>query len=567
MLQMRFYVDKKVVLGFLVSVGLVTWLAAQTYIYNQKLKETTSWLMHTNRVLYHTSQLRSVLAAMEAAERGYRLGHEPNFRKQYEVLAAQIYQQLHELKERTKDNIHQQHRLQTIEGLALREQEAFLNGDRQDNYAPGDEALMQRMYEEINAMEQDEKKLRDERSAQSSYRAQQFNNTFFGLLVATGIILVLVLFLVNRHARARYHAEQAVRSAAAHIQDIYDHAPCGYHSLDERGVIQEMNQTWLNWLQYKREDIVGKRNFADLLTPESLERFKEQYPLFKERGYVNDLEFDLVRRDGTILSVILSSSAVRVHGKFSTRSTAIDYTEKRRANEQILLLNKELESFAYSVSHDLRAPLRSVNGYTKILQEDYADKLDAEGIRVLNIIINSAARMNHLIDDLLNFSRLGRKALDIAPLDMTALVRAACQEVAEPERAQRTIHCEVHTLLNCPGDPSLIRQVWINLMSNAVKYTRGKAVAEIEITSKMAGHEVQYCVRDNGIGFDMAYQHKLFQVFQRLHHAQDFEGTGVGLAIVHRIVTRHGGSVWAESEAGQGAAFYFSLPTYQNPIS
>lgn len=221
--------------------------------------------------------------------------------------------------------------------------------------------------------------------------------------------------------------------------------------------------------------------------------------------------------------------------------------------------NRELEAFSYSVSHDLRAPLRAIEGFTRILEEDYRNALDDEGKRLLAVIIKSTATMSRLIDDLLAFSRAGRHEIKHSPLDMEAMVKSIYTEIVPSEDVQR-VEFTVHPLAPAVGDPGLIRQVWVNLLSNAVKFSSLRQRPVIVVGSSVSESEVVFCVQDNGTGFDMAYAGKLFGVFQRLHSAREFEGTGVGLAISQRIVNRHGGRMWAEAAPGRGATFFFTLP-------
>ena len=219
-------------------------------------------------------------------------------------------------------------------------------------------------------------------------------------------------------------------------------------------------------------------------------------------------------------------------------------------------VNKELSSFSYSVSHDLRAPLRAVDGYARMLEEDYTTRLDDEGRRLLGVIRESAGRMGQLIDDLLNFSRLGRQPMARHSVDTAGLVNDVIQEV----RAQSPAKIEIGDLPQAQGDRALLKQVWVNLIGNALKYSSKRDAARVEIGGQIEGEENIYWVRDNGAGFDPRYAAKLFGVFQRLHSNEEFTGTGVGLAIVQRVVTRHGGRVWAEGRPGEGACFSFSLP-------
>ncbi|MFM1932134.1 MAG: hypothetical protein RL226_1437 [Bacteroidota bacterium] len=220
---------------------------------------------------------------------------------------------------------------------------------------------------------------------------------------------------------------------------------------------------------------------------------------------------------------------------------------------------RELESFSYSVSHDLRAPLRAVSGFTEVLYEEYGDKLDEMAHHYLTRIRKGAMEMSELIDDLLDFSRMGRKQLIAADVDMSALVQEVVTEL-QSQVPERVIHFNIDVKHQCQGDASMIRQVLINLIWNAIKFTGKREVAEISIVSSDSGEFNTYSVQDNGVGFDMAYAKKLFGVFQRLHPHEDFEGTGVGLAIVQRIVSRHGGAVTPFGEEGVGARFEFTLP-------
>jgi signal transduction histidine kinase len=238
--------------------------------------------------------------------------------------------------------------------------------------------------------------------------------------------------------------------------------------------------------------------------------------------------------------------------------------ELSRLASELKQSNKELESFSYSVSHDLRAPLRAIDGFSQAVLEDYATSLPADGQRLLATIRQNTNRMGRLIDDLLSFSRLGRKELEMVPVDLTALAEAVARELrkAEPERR---VEVTVAALPSVQGDYSLLRQVLTNLIGNAFKFTRHRPEARVEIGSRSEGGETAFYVRDNGTGFDVRYAGKLFGVFQRLHRDDEFEGTGVGLALVQRIIHRHGGRVWAEGRVDEGATFSFTLPRGTQP--
>ena len=227
---------------------------------------------------------------------------------------------------------------------------------------------------------------------------------------------------------------------------------------------------------------------------------------------------------------------------------------------QLQAANKELEAFSYSVSHDLRAPIRAIDGFSHILLKDYSDRLDDEGKRIFNIIQSNARNMGQLIDDLLAFSRLGRQDIRLSNLDMGELARSVFEELKLNNSFERTPQLNINTLPHARGDGAMIHQVFVNLLSNAIKFTKHKEAAVIEINGRIEDSQNIYYVKDNGAGFDMRYANKLFRVFQRLHRQDEFEGTGVGLALVQRIIHRHGGRVWAEGKVNEGATFYFTLP-------
>jgi len=286
------------------------------------------------------------------------------------------------------------------------------------------------------------------------------------------------------------------------------------------------------------------------------------------------IETKRVTKRGKVVDVLFSASLV-IDPENGARSFAImerDITEQKIAAEQILLLNhdlrskiiqleganKELESFSYSVSHDLRAPLRSLMGYASILKEDHSDILDVEANRMLEVIQRNAIKMNSLIDDLLEFSRLGKKEVSRVEVDMREVVDAIIGELT-PSPSHEVVF-NVGKLPHAMADQALITQVWTNFINNAVKYSGKKDAPRVDIDSYKEDNQTVFFIKDNGAGFDMQYADKLFGVFQRLHKQNEFEGTGIGLAIVHRVVTRHGGHVWAKAKPGEGATFYFSLP-------
>lgn len=259
------------------------------------------------------------------------------------------------------------------------------------------------------------------------------------------------------------------------------------------------------------------------------------------------------------LNVILPIIARALDVQRLRRENAALQERELRRSEELAAAYQDLEAFAYSISHDLRAPLRAIDGFAQILQEDFSTHLDAEGQRVIRIIREGSAKMDQLIVGLLAFSRAGRQALSPARIDMTALANAAAAE-AMTQYTGAAPCVEIAELPACAGDVTVIRQVWSNLIGNALKYSAKRSQPRIRVSGRLEQREAVYQVDDNGAGFDMRYADKLFGVFQRLHAAEEFSGTGVGLAIVQRIVVRHGGRIWAKAEPDVGACFQFSLP-------
>ncbi len=284
--------------------------------------------------------------------------------------------------------------------------------------------------------------------------------------------------------------------------------------------------------------------------------------LHKERGYVHI--------EGTICNLLENTAVHALVFNFRDVSKIknaeqevwqLNESLERKIAErtaQLEAANKELEGFSYSVSHDLRAPLRIINGYADMLYADYKKELNGEGMRLLDIIMYNTRHMGKLIDALLNLARMGRKELTVQHADMSAIVMSTIKEQISLQTRSVTFDTDELIAVNC--DSVLVRHVWSNLISNAIKYSSKVEHPMITIKSTENEHEVIYSVKDNGVGFDMKYSHKLFGVFQRLHNKTDFDGTGVGLALVQRIVTKHGGKVWAEGEENVGATFYFSIP-------
>jgi|GEM_PF-1193012 len=369
-------------------------------------------------------------------------------------------------------------------------------------------------------------------------------------------------------------AEEKVRESEDFIRAVLDNLPVGVavNSVDPAVAFSYMNDSFPRIYRTTREALADRDAFWEAVYEDPVFRAEIRKRVLEDcaSGNPGSMRWENVpiRREGQETSFI-SAHNIPVTGKDLAISMVWDVTERKRAEEELrrhrdnleeLVAERtvELEAFSYSVSHDLRAPLRAIDGFANILLEEHRDALEEEGKRLLGIIMKNVNSMGKLIDDLLSFSRLGRQEMKRMEIDVRALVREVIDNLMQSEN-NRNIEWKIDTLPSMIGDRSMIRQVYANLLSNAIKFTRKKDVTRIEAGFRQIDEEIVYFVRDNGAGFDMQYGDKLFGVFQRLHSEKEFEGTGVGLANVRRIVHRHGGRIWAEGKVGEGATFYFTI--------
>lgn len=416
---------------------------------------------------------------------------------------------------------------------------------------------------------------------------------------------------VSRDISDRKNYEAILRDSEIYFRQLYEQAPLGYQSLDEDGKLIEVNQAWLEQLGYKREEVLG-RSFGDFLIPSQVTLFKKNFSKFKSTG-VAHVTFDMLRNDhSTVTYQIDGRVRYNKNGGFKqTQCILTDLTERNKAESKLLAIqkelqqlleesdqsrmallsmiedykmmedqilklnadleqrvrdrtaqlevaNKELEAFAYSVSHDLRAPLRAMDGFSSALIMDYESNLDEQGKHYLTRIKEASQRMGQLIEDLLNLSRVTRRTLNREQVDLSSIVTEICNDLQANE-PERKMSLTIEEGIIVQADLHLIRIAMNNLVHNAFKFTGKKENPQINFGIKQIDNEKVFFVSDNGVGFNMEYSGKLFSPFQRLHTMKEFPGTGIGLVTVHRIIARHGGQIWTEAKEGQGATFYFTL--------
>jgi PAS domain S-box-containing protein len=385
-------------------------------------------------------------------------------------------------------------------------------------------------------------------------------------------LVALGSFIIHLDLLERKRYENALRKSEYRMQSILDNstAVISIKSIDGRYLL--INQWFEKLFSRNRQQVIGRTDH-EIFPKEFADEFRKNDQQVIETRKPLHLEEIAPHRDGPHTYLSIKFPLEDGGSLYGICAISTDITERKKAEDAIKRLNtnlqrqamelesanRELEAFSYSVSHDLHAPLRAINGFSNVLINDYKNKLDPEAERLLDVIKTNAKQMSQLIDDLLAFSRLSRKSMDKRTIQMTEIARSVLDDlnIMDPGR---TVSVTLDELPPAEGDPALIRQVFGNLISNAFKFSQNRTDSKVEIGSFTDNAENIYYVKDNGVGFNMDYASKLFRVFERLHRSEEFPGTGVGLAIVERIIQRHGGRVWGEGEPGHGATFYFSLP-------
>lgn len=558
--------EYKVLVGFSCALLMLAVAAFFVFSNNERQVSAGKWVTHTEEALYHTGELEIAIAAYEKAVSACQL--KGDCKSTFKAELVNITALTTSLAKFTADNPRQQKNIHELQQLLARKifytQTFFLANRNKVNAAA---FLSDAIQARVDAIQAEERRLAKERQLLYEERIYYSSAVYYSLFALVSLILILTYRSLSRYMLVSKRSEEKLLYLSYMINNAND----SIIACDKDFNVTFWNRESHRRYGYSSEEAVG-RPYHELVKEEYFvgHTYQSVVNTLKQQGSWQG-EAVHILQNGRHMPVLISVSEVKNDAGEMIGYTSVmrDITERlshekrvQNLNDQLeekvnelQSVNKELESFSYSVSHDLRAPLRAINSYARILQEEHAAQIDNEGKRFIGVICRNAEKMGRLIDDLLAFSRLGRQDINKDIVQSDRLVKSVIQSLPE---VTSEIKCD--SLLPCKGDASMLRQVWTNLISNAQKYSSRRKKPEIRISSYKQGNEVTYSVADNGVGFDMFYYNKLFGVFQRLHNTGDFEGTGVGLAIVQKIVSRHGGKVWAEAEPDKGATFYFSLP-------
>jgi PAS domain S-box-containing protein len=564
---------------FVAAIILMTLSGIISFYYNDERNITSQLVEHTNQVLREAAQTFSTIKDFESGSRGYVITGDSNYLEHYTLAKDNISAHEKKIKELTKDNPVQQTRIDSLSALIdrritfsqqsiqLRNEKGFeaareLIATRQGSF------YMDKIRNLIAEIEKEENNLLVVRQEKNNKSITAFSHASIVFLLSAFVLLMVYFFALRHYLTRCKKAEIALRDSENQIRTIFNSAPDAVIVINDLGTIVKWNPKAKTLFGWTEEEALGQSLNNTIIPHRYRESHEKGLSHFLQTGESSimgkTIEIVAVNKNKIELNVALSISPTRLKDKHFFIGFIRDITEQKKAEERRVTLlnelrnvNNELETFSYSVSHDLKSPLRTINSFSQILLNKYAGKIDEEAISLVSNINSKSARMNQLIEDLLNFSRLGKKELSIHYVEMDNLIAPLIEE--QENSNSHPIEFTYGKLDNCYGDSALLRQVWINLISNAVKYSKTREIQHIQIGSLKKESEIIYWIKDNGIGFDMQYTSKLFEVFQRLHNKSEFEGSGIGLALVRRVIEKHGGRVWAEGKVDVGATFYFSI--------
>jgi PAS domain S-box-containing protein len=550
-----------------------------------KFQTTSNWVSQTNNILLQLERVLDEMLKIESSARGYALSGREVYLEKFNNAENEFNESVKHLErliEKDRRRKKDCEKLKMISAKRISFSKQLI--DKRMNFgieaaiiykqSDSGQYYMDKFREQTIRFEEEENnelKLRE-----ANYYKWQFwvQTAFFVLVTLISITLLISYQIIKTNFKRRIEAERQLKNEKKLLQNIIDNTSTLIYIKEPTGKFLLMNKRYGEVYGIPSAQMIGKKD-SDFFDEETIEQFREADMKVFTTGEVVEAEEEAVMQGSkrTYLSIKfpLYDSGGSI---YAICGMSTDITDRKGYEAQILSLNKrlennvfklnninrELEAFTYTVSHDLRAPLRAINGFASLLINKNTEKnFDDETLRIIQIMRENSQQMGQLIDDLLAFSKVGRYKPNLQKTNMQEVVDAVVKQIGQIADLSK-VAISVQKLESAVCDPNLIKQVWTNLVSNAFKYSSQKSKQQIEIGCFLRGAEIVYFIKDNGAGFDMKYYNKLFGIFQRLHSNIEFEGTGVGLAIVNRIVKRHSGKVWAESVVGEGATFYFSLP-------
>lgn len=578
---------------FVLATCLLAYLNAASFITANNL------VGHTRDVRREITGAQTAMTTIQIGQAAYLLTADDSYLEKYAAAVTRLGERQKILRNLVADNPQRLARLDAVEPMIARwlelvnasvtAQQNGLRGVARASFSTSTvDTLLAQITAILNEMNEDENQLLQDRSAEAAERSQFTLATFILLTAVMVVLLAYGYYLIRRDLSRRREYEHLIRKERTLLRSVIDTVPDCIHVKDNELRFLLINQAQATLMGAATPDeVIGKRD-GDYFPEEMVVDYTaDERRIIATGQAMIEHEESSLGADGQMRIMLTTKVPVRSSSDEIIQIVGIsrDITARKQTQvhieqlnmhlseqtSQLQAANKELEAFSYSVSHDLRAPLRAIDGFTRIVIEEHEAELPAEAMRYLLKVRTNSQRMGELIDDLLRFSRLSRQQLSKKIVHPAEIVRQIVDDDLREERERRQIEFNIGELPTVEADPLLLRQVYVNLLANAVKFTGKCDVARIDVGATQENGDVVYFVKDNGAGFDPQYKQKLFGVFQRLHRPEDYEGTGVGLAIVQRVVSRHGGRVWADGAVNQGATFYFTLgeasgePNGRNP--